>query len=223
MGQRTSAPTPAGGDAGLTEQVGARLRERRVAKGLSARQLAEAIGVSPSMVSMIENGRTNPSVGTLLAIVGVLDTSLDALFSPTAAAADDEQRAEQQPPRPAGGEGPVLRAADRPTIELASGVHWERLTPTEEGGVSFMHVRYDVGGASCLEDALQRHSGRDYVVLIEGRLGVRVGFESYELEAGDSIVFDATTPHRLWTIGDQPAIAIVVVIGRSGDPSPPRT
>ncbi|EHN10720.1 transcriptional regulator XRE family with cupin sensor [Patulibacter medicamentivorans] len=214
MAERTTTAPTTTADAGLTEQVGARLRARRVAKGLSARQLAEAIGVSPSMVSMIENGRTNPSVGTLLAIVGVLDTSLDALFSPTA------EETALAPPRTTSGDGPVLRAGDRPTIELASGVHWERLTPTEEGGVSFMHVRYDVGGASCPPDALLRHPGRDYVVLIEGRLGVKVGFEDYELHPGDSIVFDATTPHRLWTIGDQPAIAVVVVIGRSGEPSP---
>lgn len=214
MAERTTTAPTTTADAGLTEQVGSRLRARRVAKGLSARQLAEAIGVSPSMVSMIENGRTNPSVGTLLAIVGVLDTSLDALFSPTA------EETALASPRTTPGDGPVLRAGDRPTIELASGVHWERLTPTEEGGVSFMHVRYDVGGASCPPDALLRHPGRDYVVLIEGRLGVKVGFEDYELHPGDSIVFDATTPHRLWTIGDQPAIAVVVVIGRSGEPSP---
>ena len=210
MAQRVS--TPATDEGALTEQVGARLRERRLARGLSARQLADAIGVSPSMVSMIENGRTNPSVGTLLSIVSVLGTSLDALFS------SGDGPASASPSAPAVG-GPVVRADERPTIELASGVQWERLTPTEEGGVSFMRVRYDVGGASCPEDALLRHPGRDYVVLIEGRLGVRVGFESYELDVGDSIVFDATTPHRLWTIGDEPAVAIVVVIGRGGDPA----
>lgn len=214
MGERSTAEpqapteTPA---AGLTEQVGTRLRARRVEKGLSARGLATAVGVSPSMVSMIENGRANPSVGTLLAMVGVLDTSLDTLFSPSG----DEPAAAAAPATTDA--GVVLRAGDRPTIELATGVHWERLTPTEEVDVSFMHVRYDVGGASCPPDALLRHGGRDYVTLIEGRLGVTVGFESYELGVGDSIVFEATTPHRLWTIGDQPAAAIVVIIGRNGD------
>lgn len=202
------AKTSAGDDTAFTEQIGERLRERRREKGLSARQLAEAIGVSPSMISMIENGRTNPSVGTLIAIVSALGTSLDSLFWSTPDA----------PP----GDGPVtvvpeiglVRFDQRPTISLASGVQWERLTPTQEEGVSFMHVRYEVGGESCPVDALHRHAGRDYVVLTEGRLGVQVGFEQYELAAGDSIAFDAPVPHRLWTIGDEPAIAIVVVIGR---------
>lgn len=201
--------TSAGDETALTEQVGERLRDRRREKGLSARELAEAIGVSPSMISMIENGRTNPSVGTLIAIVSALGTSLDSLFWST--------------PDPApGGDGPaaavpeagLVRADQRPTISLASGVQWERLTPTQEEGVSFMHVRYEVGGESCPADALHRHAGRDYVVLLEGRLGVQVGFEQYELAAGDSIAFDAPVPHRLWTIGDEPAVAIVVVIGR---------
>jgi transcriptional regulator with XRE-family HTH domain len=202
--------TSAGDETALTEQVGERLRDRRREKGLSARELAEAIGVSPSMISMIENGRTNPSVGTLIAIVSALGTSLDSLFWST------------PDPAPGDGDGPVaavpeaglVRADQRPTISLASGVQWERLTPTQEEGVSFMHVRYEVGGESCPADALHRHAGRDYVVLLEGRLGVQVGFEQYELAAGDSIAFDAPVPHRLWTIGDEPAVAIVVVIGR---------
>ncbi len=200
--------TAAGEDAALTEQVGARLRERRRAKDLSARQLAAAIGVSPSMISMIENGRTNPSVGTLIAIVNALGTSLDSLFwsSPEALPVDGTE-----PAPPVTG---LVRADERPTIALARGVQWERLTPTEEAGVSFMHVRYEVGGESCPEDALHRHPGRDYVTLLEGRLGVRVGFDLHELGPGDTIAFDAPVPHRLWTIGDEPAVAIVVVIGR---------
>lgn len=202
------AKTSAGDDTALTEQVGERLRERRREKGLSARQLADAIGVSPSMISMIENGRTNPSVGTLIAIVSALGTSLDSLFWSTPDAPPGDGPAVVVP------EAGLVRADQRPTISLASGVRWERLTPTQEEGVSFMHVRYEVGGESCPIDALHRHAGRDYVVLVEGRLGVQVGFEQYELTAGDSIAFDAPVPHRLWTIGDEPAVAIVVVIGR---------
>src|SRR5262249_34671091 len=44
--------------------------------------------------------------------------------------------------------------------------------------------------------------------LIAGQLGVQIGFERYELFPGDSISFDASSPHRLWTIGDRPAEAI---------------
>ena len=38
--------------------------------------------------------------------------------------------------------------------------------------------------------------------MISGRLGVQIGFDRYELGPGDSISFDSSSPHRLWTIGD---------------------
>jgi mannose-6-phosphate isomerase-like protein (cupin superfamily) len=53
--------------------------------------------------------------------------------------------------------------------------------------------------------------------MISGRLGIKIGFEEFELGPGDSIAFDAQMPHRLWTIGKEPAEAIWVVLNRHGD------
>ncbi len=61
-------------------QIGGGLRLRRRELGLSLRDLAERLGVSPSLISQIERGRANPSVSTLYAIVGELDISLDELL-----------------------------------------------------------------------------------------------------------------------------------------------
>ena len=62
-----------------------------------------------------------------------------------------------------------------------------------------------------------RHGGKEYGYVTGGRLGVQVGFERYDLGPGDSISFDSSSPHRLWTIGDEPAEAIWVVVGRQSD------
>ena len=103
-------------------------------------------------------------------------------------------------------------------INLASGVRWERLTPHRDGEVEFLYVVYPVGAASCPEDALMTHGGKEYGYVVSGTLGVRVGFEEYELGPGGSIAFDSSSPHRLWAIGDEPVDAIWVVIGRAADP-----
>ena len=53
---------------------------------------------------------------------------------------------------------------------------------------------------------------------------MQVGFERYDLGPGDAISFDSSSPHRLWAIGDEPAEAIWVVVGRQSDgriPPPP--
>jgi len=99
-------------------------------------------------------------------------------------------------------------------INLASGVRWERLTPHSDREVEFLYVVYPVGGESCPEDGLMTHGGKEYGYVTSGTLGVRVGFEEYELRPGGSIAFDSSSPHRLWTIGNEPVHAVWVVIGR---------
>jgi transcriptional regulator with XRE-family HTH domain len=202
---------------GIPPVVAARLRAHREDRGMSARSLAREVRCSPSLISQIENGKANPSVATLYAIVSALDISLDELFADAEPAERPDQRSGD--PRVPG--GMVLRGDRRPSISLASGVHWERLTPTADPDVDFLYVTYDVGGASCPPDALMRHNGREYGLVLAGRLGATVGFDSYELEPGDSIVLPSTTPHRFWTIGDEPTTVVWTVVGRTGDPRSP--
>ena len=116
------------------------------------------------------------------------------------------------------GDGLAESPDTRPVINLASGVRWERLTHDRDPDVEFLYVVYPVGAASCPEDALMTHGGREYGYVTSGTLGVQVGFEVYELGPGGSIAFDSSSPHRLWTIGDEPVHAIWVVIGREADP-----
>jgi transcriptional regulator with XRE-family HTH domain len=202
---------------GIPPVVAARLRGHREARGMSARALAKEVRCSPSLISQIENGKANPSVATLYAIVSALGISLDELF------ADPEPNNGDRPQTPTQRieGGMVMRGNRRPSISLASGVHWERLTPTADPDVDFLYVTYDVGGASCPPDALMRHNGREYGLILAGRLGATVGFDNYELEPGDSIVLPSTTPHRFWTIGDEPTTVVWTVVGRTGDPRSP--
>jgi len=191
--------TPAAMEAASPDTyIGSRLRDHRERRGLSLRKLAGELGISPSALSQIETGRSRPSVGTLYSIVNELGLSLDELFA-----------AEETVP------DLVTRAGERGVIELESGVTWERLNPTGERDVEFLEVTYDVGGASSRGNTFVHHAGREYGVVLSGRLKVTVGFEEFSLEPGDSICFDSAVPHRLETLGDEPAKAIWVVIGRA--------
>jgi mannose-6-phosphate isomerase-like protein (cupin superfamily) len=112
---------------------------------------------------------------------------------------------------------PLVRPADRQAIDLDSGVRWEELTATSEDGVDFLHAIYEVGGASTPDESLMRHHGREYGYVMSGTLGIKIGFQEYELNAGDSIAFDSTRPHRLFNKGDVPVHAIWFVVGRDAD------
>jgi transcriptional regulator with XRE-family HTH domain len=187
-------------------QIGERLRERRHDLRLSLRELANRLGVSPSLISQIERGRANPSVSTLYALVAELGVSLDELLF--------NERRGKQAVAEVEHFSPIQRADERQRIRLASGVIWERLTTRSEPGVEFLHVVYEVGGASGPEDSFQRHTGHEWGHVISGVLSVRIGFREYRLEPGDSISLDSTTPHRLANAGDTPVHAIWFVVGR---------
>jgi transcriptional regulator with XRE-family HTH domain len=60
--------------------LGLRLRAARMKAGLSLRELSRQLGVSPSFVSQVENGKSQPSVATLYAIAQLLGVSIDQLF-----------------------------------------------------------------------------------------------------------------------------------------------
>jgi transcriptional regulator with XRE-family HTH domain len=209
----TAEPASASpGSASGADAIGNRVREERLRQNIGVRELARRVGVSASLISQVELGRASPSVGTLYAIVNVLGLSLDRLLLDEAAAPVPQSR------QPAAGIDPVVRRGRGQVIRLASGVTWERMTPPEPQDVDFVSVVYEVGGESCPADSLVRHSGTEYGHVLAGQLTVTVGFETYQLGAGDSITFDSTMPHRLFNAGDQRVKAIWFVLGRRGDP-----
>ena len=85
--------------------LGKRLREERTERGISLRELARRLEVSPSLVSQIETGKIQPSVRTLYAMVSELGVSLDDVFG----SADPGRR--QGEVRPGAGDRPALRSA----------------------------------------------------------------------------------------------------------------
>jgi transcriptional regulator with XRE-family HTH domain len=191
-------------------RIGERLREERQRKGMTVREIARRVGVSPSLISQIERDKVNPSVSTLWGLVTVLGLTMGDLFSEAASSG-------QQTVSPSSPTGPVTTPGARSRINLETGVHWERLTVGSDSLVEFLTLVYPPGAASCDTDSLMRHSGKEYGYVLSGRLGVRIGFDEYELEPGMAISFDASSPHRLWAIGDQPAEAIWFVVGRQND------
>jgi transcriptional regulator with XRE-family HTH domain len=206
--------------------LGGRLRQERDRRGMSLRELARRLDVSPSLVSQIETGKVQPSVRTLYAMVSELGVSLDEMFAPEIDAELPDLPSSVQIGRaglaqsgrePAPGDSRVQREIERAGIDLESGVRWERLTTWNDRDVDFLFTKYEVGGASCPPGALVRHNGREFGIVLKGRMGVTVGFEEHILEPGDSVSFNSSVPHRLHNDGDEVVHAIWVVLGRHHD------
>lgn len=173
---------------------------------MSVRGLAQEVGVSASLVSQIENGLAQPSVGTLWALVTALGLSLDSLFAAVAAGDGDRED------RPA----MVQRADGRPALQLDGGVRWERLSPAPDADADFAFVTYAPGADSGADDPPTSHRGKEYGYVISGRLGIDVGEQELELGPGDAIVFGSETPHRFRALGEEPVKAVWLNLARPG-------
>jgi transcriptional regulator with XRE-family HTH domain len=191
--------------------LGPRLRAIRVARGVGLRELARRLDLSPSSISQIETGKIRPSVRTLYALASEFGVTVDEILF------------DEPPAQTGSGSAPVVepglavvRADDRPAIQLNSGVVWERLMFWGDEDVEFLEAIYEPGGASSPDGSLVRHNGHEFGHVLNGTLRVVVGFDEYVLGPGDSITFPSSTPHRLSNDGPETVRAIWVVRGRRG-------
>ena len=190
----------------MTADIGSRLREARLQQGLSLRSVAQALGVSASLISQVETGKTQPSVSTLYALVTHLGISIDELLGVTP---DAKPLVEERPPAVK----PVQRSSENPVLEMENGVRWERLAG-ETGPADGILVSYDPGASSSIEGKLMRHAGIEYAYITEGRITLQLDFDTFVLEPGDSICFDSVRPHLYSNRGDVVARGVWFVVGR---------
>lgn len=197
----------------------AQIRTARMRNGLSLRELGRRTGVTASLLSQIENGKSDPSVSTLSALVSELGLSLDALLRSEwaePAELNGETAADSEIPL-----SPVIRPRERQTLDLDSGVVWERLTRGPSELLDVLLVTYEPGATSSSSGKLLRHSGVEHAYLMSGELTLQLGFETYLLRAGDSLEFDSAVPHVYCNQGEVPARGLWSVLGRDNLPVRP--
>lgn len=194
------------------EGVCRRLRALRTEKGLTLEALANLSGFTKGYLSRIENGGKAPPIASLARIARALDQSLSYFFL------DDD--------------GSTTARQDESKVSV---VHrWER-KPVMRGGsafgydyVSLAHKRANklmdpfVFTFPAATDVVQffQHSGEEFIYVLSGRVAFEVKLNgttrSYTLEAGDSIYFDSSLPHRGHSL-DGEAQAMVVMQGAAED------
>ncbi|MGM7774695.1 cupin domain-containing protein [Arthrobacter sp. KNU-44] len=216
---------PEGATASGHEAIGPQIRVARLADGRSLRQLASEVGVSASLLSQVENGKVQPSVATLYALVSALGVSVDSVLG----VANENQKpgqgvsaspeADKQTPSDALWTDTrivVQRRNENPTLDMDNGVRWERLSGSNDE-LEILLVTYQAGASSSIDGKLMRHSGHEFAYLIEGNLTVQIGFDVFEVEAGDSFNFDSTLPHMYINRSDNAARGIWYSTGRRSD------
>ena len=164
--------------------VGERLRDIRRLRRATLKTIADRAGVSESFLSQVERGRASASIASLQRIAGALGVSVADLFEPGG------------PPRPR-----VLRRDERPS--LAFGILGRKLllTPRPLLHLEVFAGEFDAGGSTG-EEPYAHGDSEELFVVLAGRVQLELGGDVHELEAGDSIDYRSSTPHRATNIGD---------------------
>lgn len=170
--------------------VGARLKQLRLSRGLSQRELAKRAGVTNSTISLVEQNNVSPSVSSLKKILDALPVSISAFF------AGDEPSQPQ----------PFYRRDE--LTDIGDGrLSWRLVAARRpDRRMSIIHERYPPGADSGEE--MLEHDGEEGGVVISGQIEITVNGEVGVLGAGDAYYFDSRLPHRFRNPGDEECVIV---------------
>jgi transcriptional regulator with XRE-family HTH domain/Iap family predicted aminopeptidase len=174
--------------AGVRAELGRHLRELRRAQGLTLAGLAEKVGVTPSALSQIERGKSEPSLGTLWRLGRALNASLFDFFAREEAPTVD-----------------VTRAGDRTVVEFER-LRYEAVARSAQRQIDLFFLYLRPGEGPVRE--LTTHAGEESGVVLSGSMDVVVAGQRHRLGPGDGIWFLSSQPHTFEPVGAQECVSV---------------
>lgn len=178
---------------GQNIEVGRRLREIRMKKGLSIRSLAEQSKLNVNTLSLIENGRTSPSVSTLQVIAQTLQIPIAVFFE---ISSENNKVIHQRD-----GQRRHANFAHGQMVNLGSGLGRFGAEPL----IITLNPNANSGKTPIV------HTGTEFVYCLEGNITYHVDNQAYALKPGDSLMFEAHLPHR-WRNEDETPSRMLLVL-----------
>lgn len=172
------------------DDIGLRLQNLRNQQGLSQRKLARTAGVSNATISLIEHGRTDPSMGLLKRILDAMGVSFTDFFS-----------------EPSGHEEKYF-FAQHELSRISSGpiTYFQVGSDLRDSQLQLLYERYAPGADT--GQSMLSHDAEEGGILIQGRLEVTVGVQTQTLSAGDAYRFNSRLPHRFRNTGSEDCIIV---------------
>jgi transcriptional regulator with XRE-family HTH domain len=176
--------------------IGKRLQEVRISRGLSQRELAARSGLTNGTISLIEKNRTSPSIASLKSLLDAIPMSMSEFF-----ASVEEDGAPKF----------FFRAAEFTEIapqaagmsgRNAAAISLRQLGNPSAHALQVLHERYPPRSDTGAE--LLSHDGEEAGIVMSGSIEVTVGDQMQVLHPGDGYLFDSRLPHRFRNPGDAP-------------------
>jgi transcriptional regulator with XRE-family HTH domain len=168
--------------------VGRQIRRLRQERDLTLAVVSERSGLNLGYLSQVENDKASPSLETLQSLA-------DAMACPVAWFLLDSA----PPPR-------VVRAGERPRRVGTGGFTLEEVDGRIPRDVRIFEATLGPGAGT----GLHAHGGEEHHLVLSGRVRARQGDHVAELGPGDYLIWDASVPHDVEVVGDEPARLILV-------------
>ncbi|MHC0052183.1 helix-turn-helix domain-containing protein [Actibacterium sp. D379-3] len=185
---------------GLDLLVGLAVKNERAQAGMTLAELSGRSGVSVPMISKIERGQVSASLSTLNALAQAIGVPIINFFAETVEI----------------GEVSLVRAGEGITVRRAGSTYghsYKQLGRVETDHLEFETFLITLEGPVAGTPIFQ-HPGVELMHFVDGKLTYRIGEETYDLERGDTLTFEAGVPHGPVRI-DTPQASFLTVIAKA--------
>jgi transcriptional regulator with XRE-family HTH domain len=180
-------------------QLGRKIRDLRLRRGMTVQQLASASNLSKGFISQVENDRTSPSLATLRVLARALDTSVAYLVVE-----------EEQVPH-------LVRAGDRPLLQVGGNAgRVEVLSAQPKRNLELILAELPPGLSA--RDKRHYHHGEECLFCIEGTVRLQCGEHTFVLETGDACHYDGRMPHSVENCGPGTARVVIAMTPAAFEP-----
>ena len=171
-------------------KLGSRIRELRLEKKKTIKEVAQETDLTSSFISQVENGKVEPSLRSLAKIATALHVPVMLFFLPAYA------------------DSIITHQEKRNKIILPdSETVYEVLSPLTDK-IEFLLAEIESGKQGDLE--MVPHEGEEHIYVVKGKVEITLGDQVYTLEKGDSISFQSMIPHKIGkNLGKEKVILVI--------------
>lgn len=189
------------------KKIGERIKRLRLKKSMGLVELGKHTGLSASFLSQLETGRVVPTLRNLARIAMVFSKDLSYFFDPEPHTLFRVHKKTERVRLPQSG-------VEDPTYYFESLGYLVPDRTLDPYLAEFIPLKKNVEVRSHV------HAGFEFLYVLSGQIDIRHGAQSHILEPGDSVYFDASTPHSYRCAGKEPATVVIVTQHQSVMPQP---
>jgi transcriptional regulator with XRE-family HTH domain len=178
--------------------IGQKLRALRLRRSMGLVQLGERTGLSPALLSKIENNKLVPTVPTLLRIAMVFDVTLDHFFQNESRQRVISITRREEQEQSVAGQPSEHDCYQLTRLDLGSGDR------------KFQPYFAKFLQATASNTKPHMHQGVEFIHVLRGTLQLLIGSDETVLRPGDSIYFDSNLRHAYRRLGPDECIAFMV-------------